>query len=93
MKNKLKKVIQPPEFLGMLGGGQLGRFFTIAAQEMGYSVVVLDPDHKSPAGKIADKHICKSYNDLAALDDLKANCFAVSTEFENIPAETLKYLV
>ena len=92
MKNKLKKVIQPPEFLGILGGGQLGRFFTIAAQEMGYSVLVLDPDDKSPAGNIADKHICKSYDDLAALDELKTNCLAVSTEFENIPAETLKYL-
>ena len=55
MKNKLNEVIQPPECLGMLGGGQLGRFFTISAQKMGYSVMVLDPDKKSPAGKIADK--------------------------------------
>ncbi|MEZ0316777.1 MAG: 5-(carboxyamino)imidazole ribonucleotide synthase, partial [Methylophilaceae bacterium] len=40
--------------LGMLGGGQLGRFFVIAAHEMGYRVTVLDPDKNSPAGKIAD---------------------------------------
>ena len=92
MKSKLKKIIQPPEFLGMLGGGQLGRFFTIAAQKMGYSVVVLDPDTKSPAGKIANKHICKTYDDLKALDELKSSCVAVTTEFENIPAETLMYL-
>ena len=66
MKSKIKKVINPPEFLGILGGGQLGRFFTIAAQKMGYSVVVFDPDKQSPAGKIAEKHICRPYNDLKA---------------------------
>jgi 5-(carboxyamino)imidazole ribonucleotide synthase len=92
MQSKLKKVINPPEFLGILGGGQLGCFFTIAAQKMGYSVVVFDPDKQSPAGKIAEKHICKPYNDLKALDELKASCSAVTTEFENVPAETLKYL-
>ena len=92
MQSKLKKVIQPPEFLGILGGGQLGRFFTIAAQKMGYSVVVFDPDKQSPAGKVADKHICKSYDDLSALDELRTYCTAVTTEFENVPAETLKYL-
>jgi 5-(carboxyamino)imidazole ribonucleotide synthase len=59
---------------------------------MGYSVVVFDPDDKSPAGKMADKHICKPYDDLKALDELKASCSAVTTEFENIPAETLQYL-
>ena len=45
--------------LGMLGGGQLGRFFVIAAHEMGYRVTVLDPDKNSPAGKIADVHLCE----------------------------------
>ena len=39
----------PPAMLGILGGGQLGRFFVIAAHEMGYKVTVLDPDPKSPA--------------------------------------------
>ena len=80
------------ESLGILGGGQLGRFFTISAQKMGYSVIVFDPDDKSPAGKIANKHICKPYDDLDALDELKDSCRSVTTEFENIPAETLRYL-
>jgi len=92
MQTKLRAVIKSPEPLGILGGGQLGRFFTISAQNMGYSVVVFDPDDKSPAGKMADKHICKPYDDLKALDELKASCSAVTTEFENIPAETLQYL-
>ena len=92
MQSKLDKIIKSSESLGILGGGQLGRFFTIAAQNMGYSVVVFDPDEKSPAGKLADKHICKSYDDLRALDELKASCVAVTTEFENIPSKTLQYL-
>ena len=80
------------ESVGILGGGQLGRFFTISAQKMGYSVIVFDPDDKSPAGKIANKHICKPYDDLEALDELKDSCRSVTTEFENIPAETIRYL-
>ena len=82
----------PAKSLGILGGGQLGRFFTMAAQNMGYAVVVFDPDEKSPAGKIADKHICKPYTDVNALNELRAYCSAVTTEFENVPAETLQHL-
>ena len=88
----MDKIIKSSEFLGILGGGQLGRFFTIAAQKKGYSVVVFGPDEKSPAGKIAEKHICKPYDDLKALDELKSICPVVTTEFENIPAKTLQYL-
>lgn len=85
-------MILPPATLGMLGGGQLGRFFVIAAHEMGYKVVVLDPDKGSPAGKIADVHLCAAYDDHAALDEMARTCDAVTTEFENVPAETLEYL-
>ncbi len=77
--------------LGMLGGGQLGRFFVIAAHEMGYKVTVLDPDKHSPAGKIADVHICSSYTDQEALKRMEETCLAISTEFENVPAETLEF--
>lgn len=85
-------VILPPAMLGMLGGGQLGRFFVIAAQEMGYRVTVLDPDANSPAGKIADVHICAAFNDKDALETLAKSCQAISTEFENVPAESLSFL-
>ncbi|MDP1524525.1 MAG: 5-(carboxyamino)imidazole ribonucleotide synthase [Rhodocyclaceae bacterium] len=84
--------ILPPATLGMLGGGQLGRFFVIAAHEMGYRVVVLDPDPHSPAGKIADQHIAADYEDTAALERLAGQCVAVTTEFENVPADTLAFL-
>ena len=78
--------------LGMLGGGQLGKFFVIAAHRLGYRVTVLDPDQESPAGKIADNHICSSFSDKSSLDLMINNCEAISTEFENIPSETIKYL-
>lgn len=85
-------MILPGATLGMLGGGQLGRMFTTAAQTMGYNVIVLDPDANSPAGIIADQHICAKYTDEAALQQLAELCDAVTTEFENIPATTLSFL-
>lgn len=84
--------ILPGATLGMLGGGQLGRMFTTAAQTMGYKVVVLDPDPQSPAGVIADNHICAAYDDENALDEMAKLCAAITTEFENIPAQTLAFL-
>lgn len=86
------KAVLPPAMLGMLGGGQLGRFFVIAAHEMGYKVTVLDPDQNSPAGKIADVHLCATYDDTDALKTIAKTCDAVTTEFENVPAETLSKL-
>lgn len=85
-------VILPPSTLGMLGGGQLGRFFVLAAHEMGYKVWVLDPDPNSPAGRAAERHLCAAYDDFAALDQLAAGVAAVTTEFENVPAAGLDYL-
>jgi len=76
----------------MLGGGQLGRYFVMAAHELGYQVWVLDPDTDSPAGRIADRHLCADYGDEAALAELAKGCAAVTTEFENVPAETLAIL-
>lgn len=84
--------ILPGSTLGMLGGGQLGRMFTIAARTMGYDVIVLDPDKNSPAGKLASTHICADYADQAALDQITKHCDAVTTEFENVPAATLESL-
>jgi 5-(carboxyamino)imidazole ribonucleotide synthase len=80
--------------LGILGGGQLGRMFTQAAQAMGYQVCVLDPMPKeqSPAASIANFHICANYNDEQALTHMSNVCFAISTEFENVPAAAIDFL-
>jgi len=85
-------MILPDSSLGVLGGGQLGRMFTLAAHRMGYRVVVLDPDPHSPAGLIAEQHIKADYRDRAALQMLGDECAAITTEFENIPAESLEFL-
>jgi len=85
-------MILPGATLGMLGGGQLGRMFTTAARTMGYRVIVLDPDADSPAGRIADEHLNASYRDEWALAQIVEHCAAVTTEFENVPAESLEFL-
>jgi 5-(carboxyamino)imidazole ribonucleotide synthase len=92
MSSQFNASVLPPASLGLLGGGQLGRFFVGAAHELGYRVVVLDPDPHSPAGKIADEHIVAPYEAVAALDRLAQICAAVTTEFENVPATSLAYL-
>jgi len=78
--------ILPPAMLGIIGGGQLGRMFTMAARSMGYRVTVLEPDKDCPAGTLADVHLCAPYDDSPALDELAGTCRAVTTEFENVSA-------
>ncbi|BCO32132.1 N5-carboxyaminoimidazole ribonucleotide synthase [Thiohalobacter sp. COW1] len=85
-------MILPGATLGVLGGGQLGRMFVMAAHAMGYRVIVLDPDPHSPAGLIAEQHLRADYQDHAALQVLGDTCSAVTTEFENVPAASLDYL-
>ncbi|HEX5819824.1 MAG TPA: 5-(carboxyamino)imidazole ribonucleotide synthase [Gemmatimonadales bacterium] len=85
-------MILPGATLGVLGGGQLGRMFALRARVMGYHVVVLEPDPRSPAGQVADEQIEAAYDDAAALDLLAERCAAVTTEFENVPAGSLERL-
>jgi len=85
-------MILPGATLGVLGGGQLGRMFTLAAKVMGYRVVVLDPDPASPAGELADTHLKADYRDAVALLRMGNLCDAVTTEFENVPAASLDML-
>ncbi|MDR3394384.1 MAG: 5-(carboxyamino)imidazole ribonucleotide synthase [Parasulfuritortus sp.] len=85
-------MLLPGATLGVLGGGQLGRMFTLAARVMGYKVVVLDPDPQSPAGQVADIHLKAGYTDAAALLHMANLCQAVTTEFENVPAQSLEML-
>jgi 5-(carboxyamino)imidazole ribonucleotide synthase len=85
-------MILPGATVGVLGGGQLGRMFTLQAHTMGYRIVVLDPDPQSPGGAVADRHIRAAYDDPQALAELSASCAAVTTEFENVPAAALETL-
>ena len=85
-------MIAAPATLGLLGGGQLGRYFVLAAQRLGYRVMVVDPQPDCPAASVADAHLVAPYDDPAALARLAAECAAVSTEFENVPADALRFL-
>ena len=88
----MSDVIQPGATLGVMGGGQLGRMFVHAAQAMGYSTAVLDPDLHSPAGRVSHHHIRTDYLDAAGLAQLADVASAITTEFENVPAEALRVL-
>ncbi len=90
-KNKAR-TIPPGNWLGVLGGGQLGRMFTHAAQSLGYRVCVLDPAADGPAGSIAERQIVAAYDHAPALNELGRLCAAVTTEFENVPAASLEHL-
>jgi 5-(carboxyamino)imidazole ribonucleotide synthase len=78
--------------LGVMGGGQLARMFAHSAQQLGYRVAVLDPDATSPAGSIAHEHVRATYLDAAGLARLADVADAVTTEFENVPAQALRTL-
>ena len=80
--------ILPGATLGVLGGGQLGRMFTLAARRMGYRVTVFAPRDETPAGQIAWDEVRAPYEDLDAVRRFAADASVVTFEFENIPAET-----
>jgi len=81
-----------PVTLGVMGGGQLGRMFVHAAQAMGFETAVLDPDADSPAGRVSHHHVQSAYQDPQGLAQLAALCSAITTEFENVPADALATL-
>lgn len=86
------KVLLPGATLGVMGGGQLGRMFVHAAQRMGYFTAVLDPDESSPAGRVSHHHVRADYLDEIGLATLCGHAQAITTEFENVPADALARL-
>jgi 5-(carboxyamino)imidazole ribonucleotide synthase len=83
------RAIGPGAALGVLGGGQLGRMFALAARRMGYRVHVFSPEGDSPAGQVADAEVCASWDDLDALRTFARAVEVVTFEFENVPAEAV----
>jgi 5-(carboxyamino)imidazole ribonucleotide synthase len=84
--------VVPPATIGMMGGGQLGRYALMAARTMGYRTLVVDPDPSAPAGAVADDHLITAYDDPATLRRMTLECDVVTTEFENPPAGALDHL-
>ncbi len=85
----MTRVIGPGAALGVLGSGQLGRMFALAARRMGYRVHTFSPDGDSPTGQTADVEVTASYDDLDALRAFARNVDVVTFEFENVPAEAV----
>jgi 5-(carboxyamino)imidazole ribonucleotide synthase len=78
--------------IGILGGGQLGRMMALAARQMGYGIVVLDPTPNCPCGQIADKQIIAEFDDLEAANKLLNYCDLITYEFENVNLNVAKAL-
>jgi 5-(carboxyamino)imidazole ribonucleotide synthase len=80
------RVIPPGSTVGVLGSGQLGRMFAIAARRMGYRVHTLSPDYDTPTGQVADREVQAAYDDLDAVRDFARGVDVVTFEFENVSA-------
>ena len=81
-------LILPGSAVGVLGSGQLGRMFAIAARQMGYRVHTFSPDSDTPTGQVADVEVTAAYEDLDAVRAFARGVKVVTFEFENVPAET-----
>jgi 5-(carboxyamino)imidazole ribonucleotide synthase len=79
-------IIPPGSIIGVLGGGQLGRMFAMAARRLGYRVHTLAPEHDTPTGQIADVEVEASYDDIDRIRDFARAVHVVTFEFENVPA-------
>jgi 5-(carboxyamino)imidazole ribonucleotide synthase len=80
--------ILPGATIGVLGSGQLGRMFAIAARRMGYRVHTYSPDQDTPTGQVADVEVMAPYDDLDAVAKFASRVSVVTFEFENVPAPT-----
>lgn len=84
-----KTYLLPNSTIGIIGGGQLGRMMALAAKEMGYKVIVLDPTVDAPCAQVADEQIVANYTDLNALKELAEKSDVVTYEFENVDNDAL----
>jgi 5-(carboxyamino)imidazole ribonucleotide synthase len=84
----MSRLIPPGSTLGVLGSGQLGRMFAIAARRLGYRVHVLSPDDDTPTGQVADLEVRADYLDLDAVEQFARGVSVVTFEFENVPSAT-----
>ena len=88
----MKKTIMPYQWIGIIGGGQLGRMMCLSAKAMGYFVAVLDPTPNCPCGQVADIEITAAYDDMDAIRKLAEVSDVITYEFENIDYGALAYL-
>ncbi|MDQ3200125.1 MAG: 5-(carboxyamino)imidazole ribonucleotide synthase [Verrucomicrobiota bacterium] len=85
------KVLLPGATIGVMGGGQLGRMFAVAARRMGYRVHTFSPDENGPAAQFSDLATTARYDDEAAVRQFAQEIDVLTFEFENIPAATIEW--
>ncbi|HLS65477.1 MAG TPA: 5-(carboxyamino)imidazole ribonucleotide synthase [Pseudogracilibacillus sp.] len=90
--NKKSETIIPPQTIGIIGGGQLGRMMAIAAKTMGYNVIVLDPTENCPTAQVSDEHIVATYDDMDAIKQLTEKSDVVTYEFENVDLAAASFI-
>lgn len=81
----------PGATIGVMGSGQLGRMFAMAARRMGYRVHIFSPERGSPAGQLADREIAAPYRDEKAVRAFAREVDLITFEFENIPLKTIEW--
>jgi 5-(carboxyamino)imidazole ribonucleotide synthase len=87
----MSRAFGPGSRIGLMGGGQLGRMFILAARSMGYRVHVFVPEKHSPAGQLADLEMSRDYLDEAAVREFAGGVDVLTFEFENIPRQTVEW--
>ena len=87
----MNRVFGPGSRIGLMGGGQLGRMFILAARSMGYRVHVFVPEKNSPAGQLADLEMSRDYLDEGAVREFAGGVDVLTFEFENIPRQTVEW--
>src|SRR3954470_344888 len=87
-ETKKHAILQPGSTIGVLGSGQLGRMFALAARELGYRILVYSPDSDSPTGQIADDEFSSHYDDLDLIREFAGRVDVITFEFENVPSAT-----
>ncbi|TRM11560.1 5-(carboxyamino)imidazole ribonucleotide synthase [Lentibacillus cibarius] len=85
-------VILPPQTIGIIGGGQLGRMMALAAKYMGYRVAVLDPTPDCPTAQVADEQVTAAYDDQAGVEKLMELSAVITYEFENVDVNAAEFL-
>lgn len=84
------KQILPGQIIGIVGGGQLGQMMTLVAKEMGFRVIILDPQADCPAGQVADDQVVAAYDDQSQIMALAKRVDVLTYEFENVDAQTIE---
>jgi 5-(carboxyamino)imidazole ribonucleotide synthase len=88
----MTRALMPGATIGVLGGGQLGRMMAVAARQMGYRIIVLDPSPRCPTAQVADGVVVGALDDAEAARHLARQVDVITLDTEHVPADVLEAL-